>query len=153
MLGKVLSMVLGGGGSNNKLIQYADGTLTEVTAEDLKGASNISPYAFVLCNKLTNVTIPDSVTTIGYYAFMQCPELSSITIGSGVTSIGESAFYNCSDLTSITLLPTTPPRLDSSAFSLISSRAVFTVPKGTVDAYKAAPGWSEYASKIVEAAN
>ena len=101
MLGKVLSMVLSGGGSNNKLIQYADGTLTEVTAEDLKGASNISPYAFVLCNKLINVTIPDSVTTIGYYAFMQCPELSSITIGSGVTSIGDYAFAGCSKLTTV----------------------------------------------------
>ena len=101
MLGKVLSMVLGGGGSNNKLIQYADGTLTEITAEDLKGVSNISPYAFALCNKLTNVTIPDSVTTIGMYAFMQCPELSSVIIGSGVTSIGDYAFGGCSKLTTV----------------------------------------------------
>ena len=87
--------------TENKLAQYADSTLTEVTAEDLKGASNISPYAFVLCNKLTNVTIPDSVTTIGVYAFMQCPELSSITISKNVTSIGEYAFYGCPKLTTV----------------------------------------------------
>ena len=87
--------------SVNKLTQYANGTLTEVTAEDLRNVSTISPYAFVLCNKLTNVTIPDSVTTIGVYAFMQCPELSNITIGKNVTSIGEYAFYGCPKLTTV----------------------------------------------------
>ena len=87
--------------SVNKLIQYASGELTEVTAEDLRNVSTISPYAFVLCNKLTNVTIPDSVTTIGVYAFMQCPELSSITISKNVTSIGEYAFYGCPKLTTV----------------------------------------------------
>lgn len=87
--------------SVNKLTQYANGTLTEVTAEDLRNVSTISPYAFVLCNKLTNVTIPDSVTTIGVYAFMQCPELSSVTISKNVTSIGEYAFYNCDKLTTV----------------------------------------------------
>ena len=101
MLGKVLSMVLGGGGSNNKLAQYADGTLTEVTAEDLKGASNISPYAFAFCSSLTSVTIPDSVTSIGSGAFYICSELSSITIGSGVTSIGSGAFSGCDKLTTV----------------------------------------------------
>ena len=70
-------------------------------AEDLRNVSTISPYAFVLCNKLTNVTIPDSVTTIGVYAFMQCPELSSITISKNVTSIGEYAFYGCPKLTTV----------------------------------------------------
>ena len=87
--------------SVNKLTQYASGELTEVTAEDLRNVSTISPYAFVLCNKLTNVTIPDSVTTIGVYAFMQCPELSSITISKNVTSIGEYAFYGCPKLTTV----------------------------------------------------
>ena len=87
--------------SVNKLTQYASGELREVTAEDLRNVSTISPYTFVLCNKLTNVTIPDSVITIGMYAFMQCPELSSITIGKNVTSIGEYAFYGCDKLTTV----------------------------------------------------
>jgi hypothetical protein len=39
-----------------------------------------------------SVTIPDSVTSIGYSAFYGCTGLTSVTIGSSVTSIGEYAF-------------------------------------------------------------
>ena len=120
MLGKVLSMVLGGGGSNNKLIQYADGTLTEVTAEDLKGVSNISPYAFTLCNKLTNVTIPDSVIDISDYAFPYCVNLKNITIPGDVINIGNYAFYCCESLIGITI-PDSVVSIGKYAFGYCSS--------------------------------
>ncbi len=47
------------------------------------------------------LTIPDSVTSIGNAAFAFCRGLTSVTIGSGVTRIGNYAFYNCTELTSI----------------------------------------------------
>lgn len=162
--------------TENKLNQYFNKTITEVTEEDLAGVTSIKNSAFVGCSSLASATIPDSVTTIGSYAFegcasltsvtigngvtsidsyafRNCSSLASVTIGSGVTSIGDYAFEYCKKLTSITILPTTPPTLGSSIFSNISSSAVITVPKGTLDAYKAASGWSAYASKMVEAAN
>ena len=98
-----------------------------------------------------NVTIPDNVTRIGKKAFMQCTELSSITIGNSVTSIGNSAFYDCRGLTSITLFPTIPPTLGDMAFMRVPSTAVITVPKGTLDTYKAASNWSSYKNQMVEA--
>ena len=52
------------------------------------------------CTKQT-VTIPNSVTSIGYYAFQDCSALTSITIPNSVTSIGREAFNHCSSLTSI----------------------------------------------------
>ena len=45
------------------------------------------------------MTIPDSVTTIGYYAFTGCSSLTSVTIPDSVTTIGDSAFTGCSSLT------------------------------------------------------
>ena len=59
--------------------------------------------AFFYCSSLTSITIPDSVTSIGYFAFGSCTSLTSITIPDSVTSIGDSAFFNCASLTNITI--------------------------------------------------
>ena len=42
---------------------------------------------------LTSITIPNSVTSIGYRAFKGCTALTNITIPNSVTSIGSGAFY------------------------------------------------------------
>ena len=52
---------------------------------------------------ITDLVIPDGVTSISEYAFRDCSSLTSITIPNSVTSIGIVAFWNCSSLTSITL--------------------------------------------------
>ena len=65
--------------------------------------TSIGSYAFYDCSGLTSVTIPNSVTSIGGSAFYGCSGLTSVTIPNSVTSIGEDAFYNCSGLTSVTI--------------------------------------------------
>ncbi|MEG2065526.1 MAG: leucine-rich repeat domain-containing protein, partial [Clostridia bacterium] len=54
--------------------------------------------AFSGCTSLTSITIPSSVTSIGYRAFDGCTSLTSITIPSSVTSIGQCAFSGCTAL-------------------------------------------------------
>ena len=65
--------------------------------------TSIDSYAFYGCSGLTSITIGNSVTSIGGYAFTLCTSLTSITIPNSVTSIGGAAFYQCSGLTSVTI--------------------------------------------------
>lgn len=58
--------------------------------------TTIKDYAFYEATCLKSVTISDSVTSIGKYAFCGCSGLTDITIPDGVTSVGWSAFYDTS---------------------------------------------------------
>ena len=79
---------------------YLNGNLvTELVIPN--GVTSIGDYAFYNCTSLTSVTIGDSVTSIGDYAFYNCASLTSITIGGSVTSVGEDAFYDCTSLTEV----------------------------------------------------
>ena len=108
--------------------------------------TSIGNSAFAWC-MLTSVTIPDSVTSIGNGAFRDCTGLASVTIGNSVTSIGNDAFRDCTLLTSVTVLATRPPTLGKTVFYILSLRIIYA-PAGSVAAYKAAAGWSDYASSI-----
>ena len=68
-----------------------------------KPVTQILPEAFSSATNLTSITIPDSVTSIGYYAFRDCTSLTSVVIGEGVTSIGDAAFSNCTSLSSVVI--------------------------------------------------
>lgn len=62
---------------------------------------SIPNNAFYGCNSLTNVTIPNGVTSIGLNAFRFCNELTSVTIPNSVKNIRDRAFYGCSGLTEL----------------------------------------------------
>ena len=63
--------------------------------------TSIGDRAFEGCSGLTSVVIPNSVTGIGYGAFRNCSGLTSVEIPNSVTSIGSYAFEDCSGLTSV----------------------------------------------------
>ena len=123
------------------------GALTSVTIPD--SVTKIGSYAFDSCSALISVTIPDSVTTIGDYAFAFCDALTSVTIPDSVTKIGQQALDDCTSLKEVYCKPITPPSLgNSSVFDSNASGRKIYVPTASVDAYKAATYWSEYASAI-----
>ena len=62
------------------------------------GEEYITTGFFQDCYSLTSITIPNSVTEIGYMAFYKCTALKSLTIPNSVTEIGDEAFYGCSSL-------------------------------------------------------
>ena len=81
---------------------FIDGKeITELIIPD--GVTSIGSSAFYNCRRLTSITIGNSATSIGSSAFYNCRSLTSVTIPDGVTSIGDDAFYGCSSLTSVNI--------------------------------------------------
>ena len=68
----------------------------ETKAENIvirEGTRKIEAHAFLRCDNVKSITIPDSVVVIGAQAFVNCSSLEKIYIGSGVEDISGSPFY------------------------------------------------------------
>ena len=111
------------------------------------GVTSIGEEAFSYCSGLTSVNIPSTVTSIGRSAFYICRTLTSVTIPDSVTSIGQYAFAYCVNLASVTVKATTPPTLGADALTSTNNCPIY-VPAASLNTYKAASGWSTYASRI-----
>ena len=62
-------------------------------------------HLYLNSEEVTDLVIPEGVTSIGDYAFDNCTSLASVTIPDGVTSIGTCAFRSCENLTTVTIPP------------------------------------------------
>ena len=108
----------------------------------------IASDSFSKCRNLTKVIIGDNVASIEGGAFQRCTSLQVADLGDGIISIGEDTFRECTSLASIICRAYTPPTLWTNAFNLIPETTNFYVPHDSVDAYKTAAGWAEFASRI-----
>ena len=91
------------------------------------GTANIGNSAFQKCYSLTQINIPNSVTSIGNSAFQSCFALTQINIPNSVTSIGNSAFQKCFALTQINI-PNSVTSIGNSAFQNCYSLTQINVP-------------------------
>ena len=104
-------------------------TLVGITIPN--SVTSIGFEAFRYCTNLASVTIPDSVTSIGDSAFVLCTSLTSITIPESVTAIGYSAFNNCTNLASVTI-PNSVTSINSWAFEGCTSLTSITIPNSVI---------------------
>ena len=122
-------------GSNVIKKLYVNGELmTEI--EIPNEITTIPDYAFSGFPLLKSVVIHDGVTSIGRDAFSSCFGLTSVTLPTGLTSIGADAFYYCSGLTSITI-PESVTSIGSFAFYYCSSLSYISIPENvtTIGSY------------------
>lgn len=96
---------------------------------------------------LMSIDISTSKTTIANYCFRYNAQLEHVSIPDNITTINQQALANNPKLTSVVVNRTTPPTLGANVFNN-STLATIYVPDASVEAYKAASGWSSYADRI-----
>ena len=98
---------------------------------------------------LTEYTIPAGTSALARAAMKHCTRLTAVTLPASVASVGDYAFYNSSNLQSVTFTGTTPPILGEGVFEGVSSSCRIYVPSSAYAAYKLAVGWRPYLDRIV----
>ena len=114
------------------------------------GNSGYDGATFLNCYELTSAIIPDSVETIGRAIFADCESLVFAIFGTGVTSFLGETFYTTTHpmnyLESITIKAITPPSV-LGVYNMDNTVPIY-VPAESVNVYKTATGWTNYANNI-----
>ncbi|MDE5946926.1 MAG: leucine-rich repeat domain-containing protein [Oscillospiraceae bacterium] len=132
-----------------------ESAISVVIPSEIEGlpVTSIGGVAFFDCTGLTEITIPDSVTSIGYYSFHgtawyknqpdgliyagkvahrykgEMPENTSVRLKEGTVSIGDSAFFDCTSLTEIKI-PDSVTYIGRYAFSGCTDLTKINIPDG-----------------------
>ncbi len=158
--------------SLNSIGIYAFQSCTKLKEAVIPSVSQLGKFAFYKCSKLSTVVLSESLTAIEESVFDSCSDLSSVIIPNSVLRINKRAFYDCSlqsiilpsnvktigvgafggkALSTIISLSISPPDGCSNMFGYMfgyTNGCVIYVPLESVDTYKAAPYWCEYADCI-----
>ena len=123
---------------------YACHNLENVTFNE--GLKRIGYEAFRDCYfRLKSIHLPNSLTYIDSRAFVSCWKLQEVTIGNGIQYIFSEAFKGCRELRTIRCTATVPPYFSGGLDSALYADVIVRVPYMSVDAYKAASGWKNFA--------
>ena len=135
------------GGKSGDLIPLTDRIKTITVPEK---TTIIEDVAFYNCYGLTSISLPSSLTYIGSKAFGNCRGLTEITIPVNVTEIDYGAFQLDSEQNNVVyhVKPIQPPILGGEVFRNDFADIKIYVPKDSLEAYKTATNWAEYATMI-----
>lgn len=110
-------------------------------------SSNPISYAeslYINSEKITELIIPESITSIGQYAFNFCKGLTSVTLPNSLISIGRNAFNFCLDLKSVYYDTSDPIIGDMSVFDYVYNKATLFVPTEAINKCKEIEPWKYF---------
>lgn len=115
------------------------------------GVTIIGQDAFLYCEHIRSITLPDSLNEIEQGGFISCGMLHSIVLPEKLKIIGSDAFRHCYAISSVTVHAKNPPDCDHycTFSSSTHSNATLYVPLGSKLAYSSAPEWKDF-KDIVE---
>lgn len=118
---------------------YHGAETTVVVPDSIDGrqVTEIAESAFIDSLAITGITLPKGLIKIGMFAFMGCENLADIHLPERVTDIEQYAFYNCKKLTSITL-PEGMQWVDGGVFSGCNSLATVKLPASITSIWESA---------------
>lgn len=106
------------------------------------GVTSIKYNTFCYCS-LTSITVPNSVTSIESYVFNACNNLISVKIGQNLTSIASYAFYRCGKLAIVDFRSATQvPTVQSYSFRNVPTSCKFIIPDSLYDSWITATNWA-----------
>lgn len=82
-------------------VMVSDSIITVPSTIDEMDVIALCDRAFFGSASLLDVTLPDTIKTIGNEAFANCYKLAQVELPNGVTTIGDNIFMNCHTLSSV----------------------------------------------------
>ena len=131
--------------SGSRLFNLDNEEITEIVIpEDI---SSVGKYIFAECKSLKKVTIPENISTIGYGAFMGCNNMEFLSLSKNINEIENYAFYGCK-IPDIYCYATKVPKTGSLSFYGGESRVTLHVPYQSISLYRAVEPYKYFGSIV-----
>ena len=100
--------------------------------------TSVGTKAFANNQKITLVSIGNSVNKIGKQAFYKCKNIKRVSIAKNVKKIDKMAFYGCKKISAVTIKSKklTNATVKANAFGSMNKKVVYRVPKAKIHSYK-----------------
>lgn len=121
-------------GDNLKWTFTDDGTLTISGTGEMEHADGNSGYAWGTDNRtldrslIKKVVVEEGVSSLGEYIFWDCPSLTEVKLPNSLTTLRKECFKHCTAFKSI-ILPDNISMIDESAFEECNALETVTFPK------------------------